>query len=377
MARILVLGSLADSLINFRGAMLAEMVASGHEVYACAPDAPDRVRAKLKEIGVKYQNVKIARCGTNPFEDARSLINLIALFRAIRPDVFLGYTIKPVIYGTLAARIAGVPGIFSMITGLGTAFIDSEDRHYGVSRVATYLYRLSLPFNRKVFFQNPDDLNVFAHKKFVKPSSQAVVINGSGIDVDAFTPAPFPEQITFLLIARLLRDKGIVEYIEAAHRVKEKHPAVKFRLVGWLDKKNPSSVTERELTSWIDTGLIEYLGELADVRPAIADSSVYVLPSYREGTPRSVLEAMAMGRPVITTDVPGCRETVRTGHNGILVPARDPIELANSMMHFVEHPADIARMGAASREIAVNKYDVHKVNAVIMQNMGLCRMALG
>ncbi len=371
MARILVLGSLADSLVNFRGAMLAEMVASGHEVHACAPGATAAIRNRLHEIGVIYHEVKFERGGTNPLNDARFFLRLVALFRAVRPDTFLGYTIKPVIYGTLAAKIAGVPAIFSMITGLGTTFIDSSERQRGARWVAVGLYKLALPFNRRVFFQNPDDLNAFVCQRFVDQDSQAVIINGSGIDVDAFRPAPFPEQITFLLIARLLRDKGIMEYFEAARRVKERHPEVKFRLVGWIDPQNPSSVTEPELCSMISTGTIEYLGQLDDVRSAIATSSVYVLPSYREGTPRSVLEAMAMGRPVITTDVPGCRETVQPGCNGMLVPARDAAELANAMTHFIEHPSDIERMGAEGRRIAVEKYDVRKVNAVIMATMGL------
>ncbi|MEW5755888.1 MAG: glycosyltransferase family 4 protein [Pseudomonadota bacterium] len=371
MARILVLGSLADSLVNFRGAMLEEMVSRGHEVYACAPNATLRIKRKLREMGVIYRDVLIERGGTNPVRDTRTIINLFMLFRNVQPDIFIGYTIKPVIYGSLAAKLAGVPKIFSMITGLGTTFLESADRQRIATWIAMFLYKLSLPLSRRVFFQNPDDLNTFLRKKFVKHESHTVIINGSGIDVEAFKPADFPDQITFLLIARLLRDKGIVEYIEAAKIVKQKHPHIRFRLVGWIDSENPSSVTEQELDSWTSNGTIEYLGKLDDVRPSIAESSVYVLPSYREGTPRSVLEAMAMGRPIITTDVPGCRETVINGQNGILVQARDSIDLASAMNYFIEHPEDIIRMGSRSRHIAVDKYDVHKVNAVILENMDI------
>jgi len=236
---------------------------------------------------------------------------------------------------------------------------------------AIALYRLALHFNQKVFFQNPDDMRLFLRKGLVRPKNQAVLVNGSGVDIDFFHPVPFPANVSFLLIARLIRDKGIYEYAEAAQRVKKRFPEVQFYLVGWLDS-NPNCINEKDLQNWQTTGVIKYLGRLNDVRSAIEDCMVYVLPSYYpEGTPRTVLEAMAMGRPVITADAPGCKETVQEGKNGYLVPVRDAAGLAQAMERFIEQPGLIEPMGRISREIAVEKYDVRKVNSVILNAMEL------
>lgn len=196
------------------------------------------------------------------------------------------------------------------------------------------------------------------------------VVNGSGVDVDEYTTMPLPKQPRFLLIGRLLGDKGVREYALAAAKVKAHYPNAHFLLVGWIDD-NPDAISQKELDSWIESGTLEFLGKLGDVRPAIADCRVYVLPSYREGTPRTVLEAMAMGRAIITTDAPGCRETVVEGENGYLVPVRDSEALANAMLHCIENPDDVSAMGTVSRQIAVNKYDVHKVNQVMLKEMGI------
>jgi len=190
------------------------------------------------------------------------------------------------------------------------------------------------------------------------------------VDTEYYKPEPFAENLSFLLIARLLKDKGIREYAESATIIKQKYPKISFRLVGWIED-NPASISKKELDLWVKQGIIEYLGKLSDVRPAIAESSVYVLPSYREGTPRTVLEAMAMGRPIITTDAPGCRETVQHGKNGFLVPVKNAPALVNAMEQFIRQPELTEQMGKASRQIAIEKYDVHKVNAVILKTMGL------
>ncbi len=371
MARIFVLGSFADSLILFRGALLRQMVRSGHEVFACAPDASETVREALEEMGVVYRNVPLHRTGTNPVKDLRTVGALIRLFRQIRPEVVLSYTIKPVLYGSLAARIAGVPRSYSMIEGLGFTFMGSglQSRLLGI--ITRRMYRLALRFNRKVFFLNPDNLQVFLERGLLRERSQAVMLNGIGVDLDRFSPAPLPERPSFLLIARLLGDKGVREYAAAARRVRERHPETPFRLVGWLDRDNPDTISEKELNDWISNGDIEYLGRLEDVRPAIRDCAVYVLPSYHEGTPVSVMESMAMGRPIITSDAPGCRETVRDGENGFLVPPGDVAALVAAMEYFIEHPREVERCGRASRRIAEEKYNVHEVNAVIMKAMEL------
>lgn len=370
MSKIIVIGSFAGSLINFRGHLLKKMAENGHEVLACAPDASLDVQEKLKALGVAYRNISIDRTGLNPVRDIYTIFRLISLFREVRPDMVLGYTIKPVIYGSLAGRIAGVPRIFSMITGLGYAFSDGGLKEWLVSAVVRFLYKLGMGANKRVLFQNPDDRNIFIKQNLLRSFEQAALINGSGVDVDFFQPAPFPERVSFLLIARLIRDKGILEYVNAARIVKNRYPQTRFRLAGWIDE-GPQGISSADLDSWIKEGTIEYLGRLEDVRPAIADASVYVLPSYHEGTPRTVLEAMAMGRPVLTTDAPGCKETVEDGRNGYLVPVCDAKALAERMEYFIKHPELIARMGEESRRIAVEKYDVHKVNKVIMDVMGL------
>ncbi|MGB2059687.1 MAG: glycosyltransferase family 4 protein, partial [Alcanivorax sp.] len=289
----------------------------------------------------------------------------------IRADYVLGYTIKPVIYGTLAAWLGGVRHRFALITGLGYAFTGEATGLRKVLRMLIQkLYRFSLSRNHLVFFQNPDDESLFRQLNLLKPAIPSRVVNGSGVDLAEFAMSPLPESPAFLLIARLLGDKGIREYVQAAALVKAQYPDAVFRLVGWIDD-NPDAICQQELVEWEASGTVEFLGKLADVRPAIADSSVYVLPSYREGTPRTVLEAMAMGRAVITTDAPGCRETVEDGDNGYLVPVQDVTSLANAMIKLIVSPDRVSTMGARSRQIAEEKYDVHKVNAVMLKEMGL------
>lgn len=369
--KIFVLGSLAESLVNFRGPLLREMRVRGHQVIACAPAASDAVKNALIALDVEYRDVPLSRAGLNPVHDLRSLLALFRLLHHARPDVFFGYTIKPVIYGSLAARWAGVPEIFSMVTGLGYAFTSAGWRRRLLNGLVRGLYRLGLRGNRKVFFQNPDDRDLFLRAGLFGDSTQALLINGSGVDVDAFQSAPLPREMTYLLIARLIKDKGILEYVEAARMIKTRYPQACFRLVGWIDE-NPTAISAAALRAWVDEGLIDYMGKLDDVRPALAKAAVYVLPSYREGTPRTVLEAMAMGRPIVTTDVPGCRETVVDGVNGFLIPPQNPSALARAMERFIEDPALVGRMGRESRRLAEEKYDVRKVNAVILQAMGLC-----
>lgn len=368
---VLVLGGYALSLVTFRGSLLRAMAERGHRVVACAPAASPAIVEALAAMGVTYRDVPFNRTGLRPDEDLRTFAALVALFREVRPNVMLGYTIKPVVWGLLAARIARVPRRFAMITGLGYAFVSDGWRARMVGAVARRLYRLSLRGADRAFFQNPDDRALFEELRLVRDPRQGVLINGSGVELDQYLPAPIPEgPPAFLLIGRLLGDTGVREYVEAARLVRARHPGAVFRLAGWVDE-NPTSISERELDAWVREGVVEFLGGLADVRPAIAAASVYVLPSYREGTPRSVLEAMAMGRPIVTTDAPGCRETVRDGVNGFLVPVRDAAALARAMEALVADRALVERMGRESRRIAEEKYDVHKVNRVILETMGL------
>ncbi len=372
MARILVLGGLANSLVNFRGALLAEMVRRGHEVIGCAAEDCPEVADQLAAMGVRYVPLHFKRAGLNPFSDLLLLFRLVKLLRRLRPDIVLAYTIKPVIYGSLACRLAGVQRCYSMITGLGYAFMGGVGlRQRLVGKVAPLLYRVALAGNAGVFFQNRDDLALFANTGLLRARHKALVINGSGVDTEYYRRAPLPGgPVAFLLIARLLKDKGIAEYAAAALAIKQRYPDTLFRLVGPLDP-NPAAIGKDQIETWNRAGVIEYLGEARDVRQHLAACKVYVLPSYREGTPRTVLEAMATGRPVITTDAPGCRETVAHGENGFLVPVKDVGALVEAMERFITHPEWIPRMGERGREIAEIKYDVRKVNAAILRHMHL------
>lgn len=302
--RILILASLSRSLLNFRGPLLRALRERGHEVIAAAPsdDGVVAVQEQLASMAIRFEPVPLARGGLNPFNDLRSLRALDTLLRRQRPDVVLAYTAKPVIYGGLAARRVGGIRFFPMITGLGYAFTDSGGlKRLLVRRVIEQLYRRSLASAETVIFQNPDDENLFRERKLIPSTVPSVRVNGSGVDLDAFPPAPLPEAPVFLMLARLVADKGVREYVAAARSVKHQYPQAVFRLGGGLDP-NPASIRPDELQSWVDSGVIEYLGDIHNVQGALAACRYYVLPSYREGTPRSVLEAMATGRPIITTD---------------------------------------------------------------------------
>ena len=374
MTRILIVASFAPSLRNFRGALIEALLKHGLELDVAAPDllSDEHVRTWLEERGVVCHDAPLTRSGLNPFADIATLLQLVGLMRRIQPDVFLGYTIKPVIWGLIAGRIAKVPKRVALITGLGYAFTGNAGGIRGVvRRVARGLYLSTLKRASLVFFQNPDDRDEFKRLGLLRPDVPVHVVAGSGVDTTHFTVKPFPSgPIRFLLIARLLGDKGIREYVEAARKVRATGADAEFHLVGGTDP-SPDGISENEVSHWHKNGDIIWHGQLSDVRSAIAQSHVYVLPSYREGTPRTVLEAMSMGRPIITTDAPGCRETVIPDVNGMLVPVKNSQALADAMLQFMEHPDLITRMGIESRKMAEQKYDVHKVNAAMIEAMEL------
>jgi glycosyltransferase involved in cell wall biosynthesis len=368
--KVLLLGSYAPSLINFRGPLIAAMVERGHEVFAAAPDIDADVAAKLVALGATPVPVVLGRTSLNPLATWRSGRQLRELVGRIAPDVMIAYTIKPVVLGAAAARAARVPVFAAMITGMGYAFLGGMNpKRVAIRLVAMLMYRRALAASKLVIFQNEDDRRDFRRLRLLTAAKPTLIVNGSGVDLGQFEPRPVPPRTGFLMIARYLRDKGISEFGEAAGRLKAEHPEVAVRLAGWLDE-SPDSISRAELDSMVAGG-IEDLGQLDDVRPAIAEASVYVLPSYREGTPRTVLEAMAMGRAVITTDAPGCRNTVVDGENGFLVPVGDSDRLYRAMLRFIEDPALAQRMGEASLRLVREKFDVDKVNAAILEGVGL------
>lgn len=372
---VLVIAGYAPSLINFRWRLLQAIREKGHEVIAAAPQLlEDRaVVDKLRTLDIRCQDVPLRRAGLNPIADLRLFASLVRLMRAERPEAMLGYTPKPVIFGLLAARLAGVPRRYALITGLGYAFAEGAGgKSRLVREIQTMLYRIGLKVGTKVFFQNHDDPALFRELHVLPRKLPVVVVNGSGIDLEQFGAAPLPNSPPrFLLIARLIASKGIREYAQAARRIRERHPGVQFHLVGGLDP-NPDGLSSGEVEQWQAEGTLIWHGEAADVRPHIAACHVYVLPSYyREGTPRSILEALAVGRAVITTDAPGCRETVVDGENGFLVPPRDAASLATAMQRFIDEPGLIETMGRRSRTLAETKYDVNQVNAEMLKEMEL------
>lgn len=378
--KFLIISSFLPSVLNFRGKLLEALKNNGLEIHIFAPDLKDfaEEKTKLESLGYFVSNIPMQRTGTNPTADLKTLCAMYKLIKQIKPDYVLAYTIKPVIYGTLAAWMAKVPQRFALITGLGYAFqnVEQGSKRSLFQKIVHNLYKNALAHTHKVFFQNPDDLKLFQDLKLINKQLPAVVVNGSGVNISDFNVLALPidqnqqTKISFLLIARLLGDKGVREYAAAAKIIKTQYPHVEFNLVGWIDE-NPNAISQVELEMWIAENTLNYWGKLSDVRPAIAQSSIYVLPSYREGTPRTVLEAMAMGRAIITTDAPGCRETVINGDNGFLVEVKSVDSLVHAMQQFIQQPDLIIKMGQRSRQIALEKYDVHQVNKHMMQEMGL------
>lgn len=367
MKHILILSNAARTLVRFRGHLIRELVARGYRVTAAAGESDEAVTRTLAGWGVVCRPVHLGRTGMNPLADLGAVAALVRLMQRERPDIFFGYTTKPVVYGTLAARLAGVPRRIAMITGLGYAFTEgTEVKRRLAHAIAQAGYRLSLRFADGVIFQNPDDRAYFLEHRLVADPERAALVAGSGVDLAHYAPAPLPDgPATFLMIARLLRDKGVREFAEAARVVKQAHPDARFVLVGRLDS-NPAAVQRAELDAWVREAIVEYRGELADVRPEITGCHVYVLPSYREGMPRTVLEALATGRAIITTDVPGCRETVLESSNGVLVPPRNSKALASAMRRFAEDRGLVAAAGAASLALARERFDVNRVNAAML-----------
>ena len=387
--KILIVGGFAPSLVVFRGPLLQSLAAAGHVVAASAADNDISAAKKLAEWGVTFIPLPLQRAGLNPWRDLGYLRALRALMRREQPDVVLAYTHKPVIYSALAAApLVPAPKVYAMITGLGFAFIGHGPKPWIARQVLQFLYRRAARHFSGMLFQNPDDHALFQQLRMAQSKTPQCIVRGSGIDLAFFNFQPYLTgsrlgNVRFLLIARLLGDKGIREYVAAARQIKRDHPAAEFHLIGPEDP-NQAAIPRHEVEEWQKKGVVRYHGPLYDVRPALKECTVYVLPSYREGTPRTVLEAMATGRAVIVTDVPGCRETVfdvqgadatgvRVGRNGLLIPAKSSEALSAAMRRFIADPDLAAQMGTEGRRLAEEHYDVHCVNRQILGFMGLDR----
>ena len=371
--KVVILSSLSWSLINFRRALIARMIEEGHEVVACAPDEEPEVLERLARMGVRFRRTPMARAGTNPLHDIRTLLHYRRLMRAERPDVVVAYTQKPIIYGGLAARLWSRARYFSIMSGLGYVFSEEADGRRWLRSVVSRLYRIGIAQARCIFVFNSDDHRLMQESGIVSPTQRVMQVPGSGIDLRHFAEQPLPKgPFTFLMMGRLMRDKGVGEYVEAARIVRARHPDVRFLLLTRPETENPTGYTAADLDRWREAGLIEFLPETRDVRPFIASAHAFVLPSfYREGLPRTILEALATGRPVITTDMPGCRDPIRHGVNGLLVPPRDASALADAMEAMIANPQRVTAMAGAARQTAVDVYDVDKVNALLLETMQL------
>ena len=359
--KVLIALNSAWNLLNFRSGLIKSLVSQGHQVVLAAP--ADEHVASLTALGASFVDLPMRSHGTNPLADLWVLGRFVRLLNSERPDVMLAYTAKPNIYGGLAAHCLGIP-VINNIAGLGSVFI----REGWLTRLLEALYRLALTRSRRVFFQNPDDEQLFLSKGLVR-LGQTTLLPGSGVDLKRFQPVPLPStqstnkepsqrRFVFLMVARLLGDKGVHEYVEAAGLLRDRYPMAQFALLGFIDRSNPNAVTSERLSAWVRSGVLSYWGSSSDVRTELALADCVVLPSYREGTPRTLLEAAAMGRPLIATDVPGCREVVCDGVNGLLCKPREATDLARQMEAILCMSQErIQKMAEASRQLVQARFD--------------------
>ncbi len=367
--KIAVLSSFTTSLMWFRLDMMKTFRERGYEVLAVGEGSEEEWAVRFQAEGIRYRSIPVQRNGTNPLKDIRTLRALRMLLKEEKPDKIFAYQAKTVIYGGIAAQMNRIQEFYPLIAGVGSVFLGKGLKNKILRAILVREYRLGMKKAPGCFFQNKDDLAVFVSNKIVRPE-QVTMLHGSGVDIARFHPAPLPETPAFLCVSRLIRDKGVGEYLEACRILRQKHPQVRCMLVGPFDT-NPSAIQPQALQSYIDDGSVEYFGEQKDVYPYLTQTSIFVLPSYHEGTPKTVLEAMASGRAIITTDAPGCRETVTDGVNGLLVPVKNVTALAEAMGSLIASPEQLETMGAEGRRLAESKFDVKLVNQAICQTMKL------
>ncbi len=371
--KIAVVTSNTKTLLTFRYDFLKALKATGAEVVVFGPNdvCKTAVVRKLKDIDVPFFVIPIANTKLNPFQDFATYKVLKHLFKKQKITSVFSYTLKPVIYGSLAAKAAGVKTITSMMTGLGHLYTFHDWRTKLLRLVSDRLLKIAFKVNTTVFFQNKDDAQVLLDANLV-PQEKVVLVNGSGVNLKEFPKTPLPQQtpLTFLFVGRLLKSKGFYEYCEAVKMVHKKYPGMRYQLLGG-HHPNPAQLGKKEALKIMKDSFIEYLGEADDVLPFLQKAHVIVLPSYREGTPKALLEALSVGRPLITTNAPGCCETVSEEENGVLVHVADPWAIAEAMKLFIEHPEKLRPMADAGRKLAEDKFDVHKVNETLIKFLNL------
>lgn len=361
----------SPGLLIFRRDFIQYLVNQGHTVYAFALDYSPEAKAAVVALGAIPVDYSLSKTGVNPIRDLKDTLLLAKKLKAVQPDVVFSFFVKPSIYGTLAAKLAGVPRRIAMLEGLGYIHTPGKSGFSLKKRLLQLVHgclcTIGYAFADKVLFLNPDDPVDLAKKSLVN-REKFQVLGPIGLNLDAYPYKRIStfEPIRFIFIARLLAEKGIFEYLQAARLVKKAYPNTEFIVLGGLDPDNPAALSSAQLGEVIEERIITYPGHVSNVSEWIASTHVFVLPSYyREGVPRSTQEAMAIGRAVITTDVPGCRETVIDGVNGFVVPPFNSALLAEKMLYLIEHPEEIQRMGDESYRIATERFDVHKINPVL------------
>lgn len=355
--RIVLVCNTSFAIYTYRQGLIRELIARGVEVIVIAPR--DRTQALLEQMGCRCIDLYVASKGTSPRDDLRTMMELYRHYRAIKPHIVFHYTIKPNIYGTLAAKLAGVESV-AVTTGLGYVFIQKSR----AAQVAKLLYRFAFRFPREVWFLNKDDETTFLDQKLLAHPDRARLLHGEGVNIDQFYFTPLRarshsrDAFSFVLIGRLLWDKGVGEYVEAARRLRATYPHARFQLLGPVGVDNPSAISQADVDAWVSEGIIEYLGEAHDVRPMIEAADCVVLPSYREGMPRTLMEASSMGRPIVATNVPGCRDVVADGVNGLLCEVRSAESLAAKLAQMLDmSDAERRAMAERGRERVVNEFD--------------------
>ncbi len=367
--KIAVLSSHTPSLFWFRMDMMQEFLRQGHKVVAVGNEKEAEWKDSFRKKKIDYRQAEISRNGTNPLQDLKTFRSLKKILKEEMPDKIFTYQAKTIIYGACAAQQLKIDEVYPLIAGIGSVFLSDSLKTRIIRTIVKLEYKFAMKRCPRYFFQNPDDVKIFRKLGIIDPD-RVVLLHGSGVNLDTFSLQPLPDEPVFLCVSRLIRDKGIYEYLEAARRVKKEYPKARFLLVGPYDS-NPSAITPAELKPYIDQNIIEYFGEQNDVRPYLAQCCVFVLPSYREGTPKSVLEAMACGRAILTSDAPGCRETVVNGKNGYLIPVQDIEGLFRKICEMIESPSLVKKMAEESRKMAEEKFDVRLVNQKILQTMKL------
>lgn len=367
--KFLIIGHKTSTVVNFRGDLLCDIKRNGYEVVAIVPD--NTYRDFFSKNNIKVRVVKLERNSLSISNTLEWYKNLKKIIKEEQPDIVFSFTIKPVIFGSIAAKKVGMENIYSLISGLGMLFCSDGVKIRALRFVGGKLYRYALRFNKKVIFQNPDDINEFVKLGYAK-KEQCELVNGSGVNLKKFPRKKLPQnKMSFLMVSRIIKEKGVAEYFEAAKIVKEKYPDVNFAYIGMMEN-NKNAIKLDDLKSYIKTGVIDYIPETNEVVKYMASCSVFVLPTYyREGIPRTLLEATAMGRPIITTDTPGCKETIIDGKNGVFVKTRDAKDLAEKMIWMIEHKDILQKMGDESYKICLEKFTIDKVNGRMMEIMGV------